>query len=208
MNYIFLSVIYTAPPNFTLSLNGTVLTASWDAPALQYVSYTLTCSVDSNEVLSLSTTLTEVVVGIYMTKASYSCNVYATISGVDKPATDDMSVTTGGRPKHKYMKTKKSKSVCFLPDSSEPAYLPFIPRLSENNVLTTGLNVVASATTVTFPFGKTSFTTIYVSNMITACPLCLMVLHLLIHQAQLCFNKKKVYNYSSATINVLLYFLG
>ena len=87
----------TAPPNFTLSLSGTVLTASWDAPALQDVSYTLTCSVDSNEVLSLSTTLTEVVVGVYMTEANYSCNVFATISGVDKPATDDMSATTGGR---------------------------------------------------------------------------------------------------------------
>ena len=93
-----LSLIYTAPPNFTLSLNGTVLTASWDAPAFQNVSYTLTCSVDSNEVLSLSTTLTEVVVGIYMTEANYSCNVYATISGVDTPATDGVSVTTGGRP--------------------------------------------------------------------------------------------------------------
>ena len=95
-----LSIIYTAPPNFTLSLSGTVLTASWDAPALQDVSYTLTCSVDSNEVLSLSTTLTEVVVGIYMTEANYSCNVYATISGVNTPATDDMSVITGGRPKY------------------------------------------------------------------------------------------------------------
>ena len=193
MNYIFLSVIYTAPPNFTLSLNGTVLTASWDAPALQDVSYTLTCSVDSNEVLSLSTPLTEVVVGIYMTEATYSCNVYATISGVDKPATDDMSVTTGGRPKHSklqynIMKTKKSQSVCFLPDSSEPAYLPFIPQLSEHNVLTTGDDVVASATTVSFPFGNTSFTNLYVSNMITACPLCLMVLNLLIHKAQLCLN--------------------
>ena len=102
MNYIFLSVIYTVPLNFTLSLNGTVLTASWDALALQDVSYTLTCSVDSNEVLSLSTPLTEVVVGIYMTEANYSCNVYAIISGVDTPATDDMSVTTGGRPKHQY----------------------------------------------------------------------------------------------------------
>ena len=95
-----LSLIYTAPPNFTLSLNGTVLTASWNASALQDVSYTLTCSDDSNEVLSLSTTLTEVVVGVYMTEATYSCNVYATISGVNTPATDDMSVTTGGRPKY------------------------------------------------------------------------------------------------------------
>ena len=100
MNYTYLFDIYTAPPNFSLSLSGTVLTANWDAPALQDVSYTLTCSVDSNEVLSLNTTLIEVVVGIYMTEAAYSCNVYATISGVEKPATDDISVTTGGRPKH------------------------------------------------------------------------------------------------------------
>ena len=151
---------------------------------------------DTNDVLSLSTPLTEVVVGIYMTDATYSCNVYATISGVYKAATDDMSVTTGGRPKHlklQYMKTKKSKSVCFLSDSSEPAYLPFIPRLSENNVLSAGYNVVASATTVSFPFGNTSFTNLYVSNMITACPLYLMVLHLLIHQAQLCYKIKKWY---------------
>ena len=170
---IILSIIYTAPPNFTLSLNGTVLTASWDAPAMQDVSYTLTCSVDSNEVLSLSTTQTEVVVGIYMTEATYSCNVYATISGVDKPATDDMSVTTGGRQKYLKHLYYNYISVCFLPDSSEPAYLPFIPRLSEDNVLTSGFNVVASATTVTFPFGKTSFTRTYVSNMIIACPWCL-----------------------------------
>ena len=92
--YIF--VYHTAPPNFALSLSSTVLTVSWAAPAIQDVSYTLTCCVGGNDVLSLSTTLTEVVVGIYLTEATYSCNVYAIISGVDKPATDDMSVTTGG----------------------------------------------------------------------------------------------------------------
>ena len=174
MHYILyiLSIIYTAPPNFTLSLNGTVLIASWDAPALQNVSYILTCSVDSNEVLSLSTTLTDVVVGIYMTEATYSCNVYATISGVNTPATDNKSVITGGRPKHlklQYLKTTKCISVCFVPDSSEPAYLPFIPRLNEDNVITTGLDVEVP---VTFPFGNASFTGLYVSNIITVYPWC------------------------------------
>ena len=57
---------HTAPPNFTLSLSGTVLTASWDALTVQDISYTLTCRVGGNEVLSLNTPLTEVVVGIYM----------------------------------------------------------------------------------------------------------------------------------------------
>ena len=90
-----------------MSLSGTVLTASWAAPALQDVSYTLTCCVGGIEVLSLSTTLTEVVVGIYMTEATYSCNVYATISGVDKPATDNMFVTTGGRQQKPKRKNNK-----------------------------------------------------------------------------------------------------
>ena len=105
-----------------MSLNSTVLTASWDAPATQNVTYTLTCSVDSNEVLSLSTTLTEVVVGIYTTEATYSCNVYATISGVDTPATYDMSVTTGGRPKYLNFTILKQQNVYQFVFSQSPVY--------------------------------------------------------------------------------------
>ena len=119
-----LSLIYTAPPYFTLSLNGTVLTASWDAPALQDVSYTLTCSVDSNEVLSLKTTLTEVVVGIYMTEATYSCNVYATISGVNTPATDYISVITRGGKKHLNFNILKQQNVYQFVFSQTPVNQP------------------------------------------------------------------------------------
>ena len=84
------------PPSIELSLNGPVLTASWKELTFQDVSYTLTCSVDSNEVLFLSTTLTEVTVGVYMLSTTYSCNVYATISGEDETATEDQYFTTGG----------------------------------------------------------------------------------------------------------------
>ena len=88
--------IYIVPPRIELSLNGTVLTATWDTLTFQDVSYTLTCSVDSSEVLFLSTTLTEVTVGVYMLNTTYSCNVYATISGEDQTATEDQYFTTGG----------------------------------------------------------------------------------------------------------------
>ena len=122
--YYILCIIYTVPPNFTLSLNGTVLTASWDAPALQDVSYTLTCSVDSNEVLSLNTTLKQVVLGIYMTEATYSCNVYATICGVNTPATNDMSVITGGRPKYLNFIILKQQNVYRFVFSQTPVHQP------------------------------------------------------------------------------------
>ena len=84
------------PPSIELSLNGTVLTASWNELTFQDVSYTLTCSVDSKRVLFLSTTLTEVIVGVYMLNTTYSCNVYATISGKDETETVDENFTTGG----------------------------------------------------------------------------------------------------------------
>ena len=77
-------------------LNGTVLTASWDAPAKQNVSYTLTCSVTGGKVFSLNTTMTEVMIGIYETEVNYSCHVYATVDGKNEPATDDQHVQTGG----------------------------------------------------------------------------------------------------------------
>ena len=84
------------PPSIELSLNGTVLTASWKELTFQNVSYTLNCSVNSNKVLFLSTTLTEVIVGVYMLNTTYSCNVYATISGENETATEDQYFTTGG----------------------------------------------------------------------------------------------------------------
>ena len=40
--------------------------------------------------------MTEVTIGIYKTEANYSCNVYATVFGVDQPATDDQYIITGG----------------------------------------------------------------------------------------------------------------
>ena len=48
-------------------------------------------------------------------------------------------------------------------DISEPAYLPFIPRLNEDSVLS-GLGVFS---TVPFPFGNTSFTKLFVSSTVT-----------------------------------------
>ena len=40
--------------------------------------------------------MTEVTIGIYKTEANYSCNVYATVFGIDQTATDDQYVVTGG----------------------------------------------------------------------------------------------------------------
>ena len=48
-------------------------------------------------------------------------------------------------------------------DITERAYLPFIPRLSEDSVLSGVVNRAPSFTIVTFPFGNTSFTKLYVS---------------------------------------------
>ena len=96
IKFFIIIPIIIVPPSIELSLNGTVLTASWDELTFQDVSYTLTCSVDSKEVLFLNTTLTEVTVGVYMLNTTYSCNVYATISGEDETATEDKDFTTGG----------------------------------------------------------------------------------------------------------------
>lgn len=95
---IIFTVCVTAPQNFDVALDGTVLSASWDAPEDENViSYTLNCSVDGEDVLSLETTLLEVSVGVYRTSTTYSCTVYATTSNGDGTPTDAMSVTTGGK---------------------------------------------------------------------------------------------------------------
>ena len=92
-----MTFIVTVPQNFSVTLNGTILRAHWDVPPDQTnSSYTLTCSVDGDEVLSLETILLDVTLGVYMTVATYSCNVYATTTNGDGTPTDDVYVTTGG----------------------------------------------------------------------------------------------------------------
>lgn len=95
---IIFTVHVTAPQNFDVALDGTVLSASWEAPQDQNVtSYTLTCSVGGEDVLSLETTELEISVGVYRTSTTYSCNVYATTPDGDGTPTDSISVTTGGK---------------------------------------------------------------------------------------------------------------
>ena len=80
-------------PNFELSLNGTVLTASWnpffDA---ENISYTFSCSVNGTAVLVVETTETSLVIGIYKHNSLYTCILEA--YGDIELATD--YVTTGG----------------------------------------------------------------------------------------------------------------
>ena len=86
------------PQNFALTLSGTILRATWDAPPNQTIlSYTLTCSVDGTEVLSVETNQLGVTLGVYLTEATYFCRVYAilTTGGAGFP-TDYIYVTTGG----------------------------------------------------------------------------------------------------------------
>ena len=79
--------------NFELSLNGTVLTASWDLPSDERL-YTLTCFVNDEEILSISmnTAETSAEIAIYAPDTTYDCN--ATLSGVNGSAT--ITFTTGG----------------------------------------------------------------------------------------------------------------
>ena len=96
-NHVKMTFSITVPQNFAVTLNGSILRARWDAPPDQTISsYTLTCSVDDNEVLSLETSLLNVTLGVYMTAATYTCNVYATTTNGDGTPTDNVSVTTGG----------------------------------------------------------------------------------------------------------------
>ena len=97
MKFIYVLLRVSVPRNFTLNLDGTILGVAWDPPPdLSVSSYTLTCYVSGSEVLSLETSLVNVTLGVYMTSATYSCNVYATTSSGEGHPTDDLSVTTGG----------------------------------------------------------------------------------------------------------------
>ena len=74
------------------------MTATWDAPANETVAnYTLICSVDGNQVLSVTTTATEVTLGVYLFEKTYSCSIFAfdDMNGTGEPTTS-MTVTTGG----------------------------------------------------------------------------------------------------------------
>ena len=50
--------------------------------------------------------MTEVTIGIYKTEANYSCNVYATVYGIDQTATDDQYVITGGTYVYNFPKSQ------------------------------------------------------------------------------------------------------
>ena len=96
-NHEFLYLIPSAPQNFSLSLNGTVMTATWDAPASGNVTnYTLICSVDGNQVLSVTTTATEVTLGVYLFEKTYSCSILASDTDGSGVPTASVTVTTGG----------------------------------------------------------------------------------------------------------------
>ena len=74
------------------------MTATWDAPANETVAnYTLICSVDGNQVLSVTTTATEVTLGVYLFEKTYSCSIFAfdDTNRTGAP-TASMTVTTGG----------------------------------------------------------------------------------------------------------------
>ena len=85
--------------DFALSLSSTVLMASWNAPSGQNLDfYIFNCFVNSQEVLSVNTTQTSLVLGIYEPITTYVCSVrYTTTSGVSGPASNNISVTTEGK---------------------------------------------------------------------------------------------------------------
>ena len=62
------------------------------------VSYTLLCSVGSNEVLeyTVKASVEEMYLGVYEREADYSCDVLASNSAGDGPAAS-ISFTTGGK---------------------------------------------------------------------------------------------------------------
>lgn len=81
-----------------ISLSGTVLTANWQPnPDLIVEFYTLSCSINHKEVVSVDTNETSLVVGIYEPNETYVCYVrYMTTQGVSGPATATYKLTTGG----------------------------------------------------------------------------------------------------------------
>ena len=50
----------------------------------------------------------------------------------------------------------------FLSDSTERAYLPFIPRLTNKNIVATGDDHSQRVFNITFPFGDSTFEELYV----------------------------------------------
>ena len=78
--------------------SNTVLSAHWVSDLGVVVdNYTLTCSVNKQNVLLVDTRETSLAVGIYWPYTTYVCQVwYTTISGEIGPATSEVSVTTGG----------------------------------------------------------------------------------------------------------------
>ena len=74
------------------------MTAIWNQPVGQSVElYTLSCSINSREVLSVTTAETTIELGIYEPNTTYVCHVrYSTTSGVGGGVTSNQSLTTGG----------------------------------------------------------------------------------------------------------------
>lgn len=163
------------PEDFTVTLNDTVLLLSWAPPAENrrngvIVSYTLSCSIDDNQVfeLNLNATVEEIYLGVYRHESTYSCNISASTSEGSGPNAT-ASVTTGG----KYYISAEIISFylfAFISAYSTPAFLPFIPLgiLYENSNavnLTVGDDISSSRITLptNFPFADSNQTSAYVS---------------------------------------------
>ena len=92
-----------APVNFSAALNNTVLSLTWE-PVVEeeqngiILSYTLTCSIDSDVAfeLSLTATIGEIELGVYEADVIYSCEIYASNSAGNGPSVT-ITIATGGR---------------------------------------------------------------------------------------------------------------
>ena len=132
------------------------------------VSYTLTCTVGSNDILeyTIKTKKQSIYFGVYERETDYSCDILASTAAGDGP-TASLSFTTGG--KIIIYVSSHFQSLVFTLDSSTPVYLPFIPvdylyEVSNAVNLTVADDVASSAITLptSFPFGGVDQTRVYV----------------------------------------------
>ena len=92
-----------APEDFTYTLEDTVVFLEWMPPAEDerngvIISYTLTCMVDSTDILeyTMKGRRQQMYLGVYEEEADYSCDILASTSVGDGP-TASVSFTTGGK---------------------------------------------------------------------------------------------------------------
>lgn len=91
------------PTNFTITVDGTSLTCIWDPPEEdlqngEIVSYTLTCSSDSEMVvdITLNPTVFEISVDLFSHSTTYTCSVAASTEVGIGPYSNTVSVMTEG----------------------------------------------------------------------------------------------------------------